>query len=55
MTVNGRPTETRDVKRGRLVPDEYRLYELYAGEIPMTGVIKLETTGPVAAYAFTFG
>ncbi len=55
VTVNGRPTNTADVKNGKLQIGEYRLYTLFDGSAPIDGTVKIETPGPVAAYAFTFG
>jgi cytochrome c biogenesis protein CcdA/thiol-disulfide isomerase/thioredoxin len=55
VTVNGRPADTADVKNGKLQIGEYRLYTLYDGNAPIDGIVKIETPGPVAAYAFTFG
>ncbi|MBN2353552.1 MAG: cytochrome c biogenesis protein DipZ [Spirochaetales bacterium] len=55
VTVNGRPTGTADVKDGKLHIGEYRLYTLYDGSAPIDGTVKIETPGPLAAYAFTFG
>jgi cytochrome c biogenesis protein CcdA/thiol-disulfide isomerase/thioredoxin len=55
VTVNGRPTTTDDVQNGALELGEYRLYTLFNGNAPINGIVKIETPGPMRAYAFTFG
>ena len=55
VTVNGKSVETEDVKNGRLELKEYRLYELYHGDKPINGLLRLKTSGPLKAHAFTFG
>ncbi|MBN1525016.1 MAG: hypothetical protein JW904_11055 [Spirochaetales bacterium] len=46
---------TRDIKNGVLAVDEYRLYELYNEENAIEVNLQIDTSGPVKAYAFTFG
>jgi cytochrome c biogenesis protein CcdA/thiol-disulfide isomerase/thioredoxin len=55
VTVNGNSAQTRDVANGVLNFDGYRLYELYEGDHVINGMLRLETDGPLKAYAFTFG
>ncbi|MEJ2664548.1 MAG: cytochrome c biogenesis protein DipZ [Spirochaetia bacterium] len=55
VTVNGKRVDTGDVKNGILTLKGYRLYELYSGDKPIDGLLRLKTSGPLRAYAFTFG
>jgi hypothetical protein len=55
VTVNGKAVNTADIKNGKLELKMYRLYELYSGDKPIDGLLRLKTTGPLKAYAFTFG
>jgi cytochrome c biogenesis protein CcdA/thiol-disulfide isomerase/thioredoxin len=55
VTVDGSAVNTVDVKDGKLKFDTYRLYVLYDGAAEISGVLKVETSGPLKAYAFTFG
>jgi cytochrome c biogenesis protein CcdA/thiol-disulfide isomerase/thioredoxin len=55
VTVNGKAVNTADIKNGKLELKMYRLYELYNGDKPIDGLLRLKTTGPLKAYAFTFG
>ena len=55
VSVDGRVTETEDVQDGAVTVNAYRLYHLFKGDHPQSGVIRIETNGPVKAYAFTFG
>lgn len=54
VSVDGTPTETRDVEAGALRPAESRLYELFSAEAPRKGILKIEADGPVRFFAFTF-
>jgi cytochrome c biogenesis protein CcdA/thiol-disulfide isomerase/thioredoxin len=55
VTVNGKAVTTADIRNGILELKKYGLYELYNGDAPADGLLRLETTGPLKAYAFTFG
>ncbi len=55
VTVNGKAVDTADIKNGILDLETYRLYELYNGDKPIDGLLRLKTTGSLKAYAFTFG
>lgn len=55
VTVDNVPVNTTDIDNGALELDTYRLYELFRGESAVKGLLRLETKGPVNAYAFTFG
>jgi cytochrome c biogenesis protein CcdA/thiol-disulfide isomerase/thioredoxin len=55
VTVDGKPVNGGDVKNGILKLDKNRLYQLYDGDSVITGTIRLEFSGSVKVFAFTFG
>ena len=56
MTVDGRwPPDTPDVKKGLLTPGESRLYHLVALKKPGRHTLRLEVSGDLRLFAFTFG
>ena len=55
VTVDGKPVNGGDVKNGILKLDKNRLYQLYDGINVISGTIRLEFSGPVKIFAFTFG
>ncbi|HUX38354.1 MAG TPA: thioredoxin family protein, partial [Rectinemataceae bacterium] len=56
VSVDGMATaDTEDVKAGVLVPRESRAYHLVGGQAPGLHVLKLEVSGSLRLYAFTFG
>ncbi|HEQ72250.1 MAG TPA: cytochrome c biogenesis protein DipZ [Spirochaetia bacterium] len=55
VTVNGERVTTPDAENGVITVDGYRLYQLYDGQEPLEGTVRIETSGPLAAYSFTFG
>ncbi len=56
VRVDGRPAaDTPDVKGGVLRPDGSRLYQLVGLEQPGAHVLRLEVSGRLRLFAFTFG
>jgi cytochrome c biogenesis protein CcdA/thiol-disulfide isomerase/thioredoxin len=55
VTVDGKPVNGGDVKNGILKLDKNRLYQLYDGDKVITGTIRLDFSGSVKIFAFTFG
>jgi hypothetical protein len=56
VTVDGRwPPDTPDVKKGLLTPGESRLYHLVALKKPGRHTLRLEVSGDLRLFAFTFG
>ncbi|HEY9595149.1 MAG TPA: cytochrome c biogenesis protein DipZ, partial [Spirochaetia bacterium] len=54
--VDGKPApDTADVKGGRLVPRESRMYQLVGSDAPGAHVLRLDVKGTVRLFAFTFG
>jgi cytochrome c biogenesis protein CcdA/thiol-disulfide isomerase/thioredoxin len=49
------PSDTPDVRKGILIPEASRLYQLVALENPGRHVLSLEVTGKLRLFAFTFG
>ncbi len=56
VSVDGAPpADTADVKNGRLLPVESRMYQLVGLTRPGPHVLKLEVKGSLRLFAFTFG
>ncbi|MBN2736375.1 MAG: hypothetical protein JXR70_05295 [Spirochaetales bacterium] len=55
VTVNGEPANTPDMVDGKFICDESRLYQLFDQREAVEGIIRIETSGPVRFFAFTFG
>ena len=55
VSLDGKALNGGDVKNGWLTPGSDRLYELYDGTKPTTGTIRLDFSGPVRLFSFTFG
>jgi cytochrome c biogenesis protein CcdA/thiol-disulfide isomerase/thioredoxin len=55
VSLDGKPLNGGDVQNGWLTPDSDRLYELYDGTTPTEGTIRLDFSGPVRLFSFTFG
>jgi thiol-disulfide isomerase/thioredoxin len=56
VMIDGKPgPDTVDVKGGRLLPRESRMYQLVGAGAPGTHVLRLTVKGTVRLFAFTFG
>jgi cytochrome c biogenesis protein CcdA/thiol-disulfide isomerase/thioredoxin len=56
VSVDGAPSaDTADVKEGRLLPEDSRMYQLVGLARPGAHVLRLEVTGKLRLFAFTFG
>jgi hypothetical protein len=56
VSVDGSPpSDTADVKNGRLEPAESRMYQLVGLKRPGAHLLKLEVKGKLRLFAFTFG
>ncbi len=56
VTVDGKvPADTVDVRSGRLTASQSRLYQLVGLANPGAHVLRLEVTGTLRLFAFTFG
>ena len=57
IRLDGKPlqADTPDVRKGILVPEESRLYQLVALDDAGPHVLSLEVTGKLRLFAFTFG
>ncbi len=56
VLVDGKPAaDTPDVKGGALAPAESRVYQLVGLQTPGPHILKLEVTGKLRLFAFTFG
>lgn len=56
VALDGAPAgDTPDVRKGMLLPDESRLYQLVALDAPGSHTLRLEVNGKLRLFAFTFG
>jgi len=55
VVVDGLPVTGGDVRGGVLTPDTDRLYQVVDQKSPSGGLLRVDFSGPVVVFAFTFG